>query len=710
MITATGAAMGMINRLAAFWLVIFAAVALGSASPASARTTADYRAELDAVALEMRALWGEIERFEIQQRYCLPPYTPVKQPDTMLMQAYSARAEALRDKYEALKQSLKDFLATNTRLHAELMIAGKDPSDRGWFDRWDNSRDKMIKERDAKRDALAKAPERDCTPRAKPAIAVQPPPPLVLPQRPQIPPFNWPALPSHFCSELEKLDWKIANINPQFEREAFVALAVARYRSQVEGLVNDHVQANKPIPPALAEARRQAIALSREWDRIEKANQLFYRRFAAVPIIDCGPKPPKEEPPRTDVRPPEPAKDPPKADVRTGMSELDAQRVAGQQEMISEAESMIAEIDRLRRAGKCAEAEALYQRLRGFLFTMTVGSYPNADRKNFPAELIERLRRQSDAALEPCPPEAEKKPGPSQTGFIPPPDPRMRIIYDEHNKLRAEYKVDPLKWDPALAAAAQAYAERLAGTGQLAHAPREGRGITRENLSQGMLHWGPRDMVRNWVNERARFHPGYYPDVSTTGRWEDVSHFTQMIWPQTTDLGCGMADGSGSRWLVCRYSPGGNKDGKPVGQTIADGPKTPAQPPAGDIAPVGSPGAGIAPVDSQGRPLQPPPPPPPNATNEAPDGDESRHPLVGYANGAYDAFMTAWRNGDRAAQEAELAKMRYAFEELRKRGKAARKMRNLSTVDPNKVAEEMIKLDRLIKDADRRLNHREEFG
>jgi hypothetical protein len=39
-----------------------------------------------------------------------------------------------------------------------------------------------------------------------------------------------------------------------------------------------------------------------------------------------------------------------------------------------------------------------------------------------------------------------------------------------------------------------------------------------------------------------------------------------MIWPTTTDLGCGDAQGGGFDWLVCRYSPGGNKDGQPVGQ------------------------------------------------------------------------------------------------------------------------------------------------
>ncbi|MEO8176381.1 MAG: CAP domain-containing protein [Sphingomicrobium sp.] len=152
------------------------------------------------------------------------------------------------------------------------------------------------------------------------------------------------------------------------------------------------------------------------------------------------------------------------------------------------------------------------------------------------------------------------------------------VILKEHNKLRANFGSPALQWDPALAQGAFAYAQQLARTGQRVHAPREGLGIVRENLSEGRVSWGPIQMSGNWVKEQRYFRPGAYPDVSTTGSWEDVSHFTQIIWPATISLGCGMADGSGHRWLVCRYSPGGNKDGKLVGvpaQSIPADPKRP---------------------------------------------------------------------------------------------------------------------------------------
>ncbi|MEO7654234.1 MAG: CAP domain-containing protein, partial [Sphingomicrobium sp.] len=45
-----------------------------------------------------------------------------------------------------------------------------------------------------------------------------------------------------------------------------------------------------------------------------------------------------------------------------------------------------------------------------------------------------------------------------------------------------------------------------------------------------------------------------------TGDWSQCGHYTQMVWPTTTDIGCGYARGRFDA-LVCRYSPPGNKDG-----------------------------------------------------------------------------------------------------------------------------------------------------
>lgn len=143
--------------------------------------------------------------------------------------------------------------------------------------------------------------------------------------------------------------------------------------------------------------------------------------------------------------------------------------------------------------------------------------------------------------------------------------PLNQSILDIHNRERAAVGAPPLRWNVQLEKDATRHAHQMLQAGRLIHAPREGRGIARENLSQGPLGWGPDQLMRNWLNEKRYFHGGIYPNVCTGG-WSQCSHYTQMIWPGTTDIGCGMAAGGRFSWFVCRYSPGGNKDGRWLGE------------------------------------------------------------------------------------------------------------------------------------------------
>lgn len=133
-----------------------------------------------------------------------------------------------------------------------------------------------------------------------------------------------------------------------------------------------------------------------------------------------------------------------------------------------------------------------------------------------------------------------------------------------HNRERARLGVAPLRWDPALAAAAASYGPTLARLGRLQHSPRAGRVGQRENLWMGSRGaFSPEQMVGNWIAEKAYYRAGMpFPHVSRTGNWSDVAHYTQVVWRGTTHVGCSIYPTHRWDYLICRYSPPGNVDGR----------------------------------------------------------------------------------------------------------------------------------------------------
>jgi uncharacterized protein YkwD len=121
-----------------------------------------------------------------------------------------------------------------------------------------------------------------------------------------------------------------------------------------------------------------------------------------------------------------------------------------------------------------------------------------------------------------------------------------QVILDYHNRVRADVGVQPLKWSPKVAVAAQSWVNQLATT------------------SCNLQHSG------NGYGENMYWASGRSDLVSAAERWEiekinylnssgETGHYTQMVWRNSTELGCASARCSDGATLVsCNYNPPGN--------------------------------------------------------------------------------------------------------------------------------------------------------
>merc|ERR1712187_74340 len=113
--------------------------------------------------------------------------------------------------------------------------------------------------------------------------------------------------------------------------------------------------------------------------------------------------------------------------------------------------------------------------------------------------------------------------------------------------------VSALTWDATIAANAQQHATSTGG--QMVHSSYQSRqgvagfGNVGENLASGVVDAQAVDM---WYNEIEYTDGGRVSAFSM-----DTGHYTQVVWRETTSLGCGI---QGSL-LVCQYGPGGNMRG-----------------------------------------------------------------------------------------------------------------------------------------------------
>lgn len=128
-----------------------------------------------------------------------------------------------------------------------------------------------------------------------------------------------------------------------------------------------------------------------------------------------------------------------------------------------------------------------------------------------------------------------------------------------HNKIRAQAGVPGLKWSDDLARYAQAWADYLGSNGcKLAHRPDDGAWMQKygENIAAGSPGYAGVDQaIKGWESEKSKFRGG----VISMDNIGDVGHYSQIMWRNTTLLGCGKSTSCKTKTIiVCNYDPAGN--------------------------------------------------------------------------------------------------------------------------------------------------------
>lgn len=128
-------------------------------------------------------------------------------------------------------------------------------------------------------------------------------------------------------------------------------------------------------------------------------------------------------------------------------------------------------------------------------------------------------------------------------------------ILEAQNKIRADVGLPALVWKCSLADLAQNWATR----GAYEHRPNNFYGENIFVASDTAV--SPVVGVQSWQAEEA-----FWDNSAGTCREGKVcAHYTQMVWKNTTEVGCGINRGVQGKWkvlMVCNYAPMGNFIGK----------------------------------------------------------------------------------------------------------------------------------------------------
>jgi len=125
-------------------------------------------------------------------------------------------------------------------------------------------------------------------------------------------------------------------------------------------------------------------------------------------------------------------------------------------------------------------------------------------------------------------------------------------ILEKHNEYREKHNSPKLKINEDLCSMAQAHAEDLVNNKNIDKTSNYKGEILGQNIYlSGIKQKQPENVIKDWYDEKKNY------DYNYNYYQKNASHFTQMVWKKTKEIGIGSVD-KDKFCLVIFYYPSGN--------------------------------------------------------------------------------------------------------------------------------------------------------
>ncbi len=131
-----------------------------------------------------------------------------------------------------------------------------------------------------------------------------------------------------------------------------------------------------------------------------------------------------------------------------------------------------------------------------------------------------------------------------------------QAMLNHHNQARASVGVPPLVWSKKLATQATTWSTTLAAQNcamQRSKNPNYGENIFIGAANQS--HAAVNEAAKAWESEKINYPKGKALNKASRSQ---AGEYTQMVWRNTTEIGCAKSVCANEWVVVCHYAPAGN--------------------------------------------------------------------------------------------------------------------------------------------------------